>query len=271
MLVGRSLRFSGFQIAYAIAGFIVLGISLSGVFFILGVIFKNEDLSRLVRRFVIALLPTVGMAVFVWLFQLFLAHFFFRNRDFPKITITVDNRRLFSIMSFFFFFYNILLGFISCFKRIIVGMLLGVLFLARIDRTSWMRGFQRWDGAVVAYLGFINLLVAHSHPVMLMFCQLLINRDKHRGLEETLPANQSVKQGSPEENGNATVYTRHLRLPRLSQKAVNRWHIAVTLLRNPSLIKYRKQGGVTSAVNLGSIYADLSALVKDGVSSWPEI
>ena len=67
------------------------------------------------------------------------------------------------------------------------------------------------------------------------------------------------------------VYTRHPRLPRLSQKAVNRWHVAVTLLRNPSLIKYRKQGGVTSAVSLGSIYADLSALVLDGASSWPEI
>lgn len=36
----------------------------------------------------------------------------------------------------------------------------------------------------IAYLGFINVLVAHSHPVMLMFCQLLINRDKDRGSEQ---------------------------------------------------------------------------------------
>ena len=64
--------------------------------------------------------------------------------------------------------------------------------------------FDLFPSAFVAYLGFVNLLVAHSHPVMLMFCQLLINRDKHRGLEETLPQNQSVKKGSPEENGNAT-------------------------------------------------------------------
>ena len=30
----------------------------------------------------------------------------------------------------------------------------------------------------VAYLGFVTVLVAHSHPVMLVFCQLLIDRKK---------------------------------------------------------------------------------------------
>ena len=39
----------------------------------------------------------------------------------------------------------------------------------------------------VAYLGFLNVLVAHSHPVMLVFCHLLINRDSDRGLKESLP------------------------------------------------------------------------------------
>ena len=40
--------------------------------------------------------------------------------------------------------------------------------------------------AFVAYLGFIHLLVAHSHPVMLMFCQLLINRNKNGNFQESL-------------------------------------------------------------------------------------
>ena len=58
-------------------------------------------------------------------------------------------------------------------------------------------------------------------------------------------------------------YTRETRLPRMTCKAANRWHLAVTLLRNPSLIKYRKQGGqkVLSFVNLASINNDDSALV----------
>ena len=59
------------------------------------------------------------------------------------------------------------------------------------------------------------------------------------------------------------VITRVPRQPRLSQKAVNRWLVAMTLLRNPSLIKYRKQGGIASTmtVSLTSIRADISALV----------
>ena len=59
------------------------------------------------------------------------------------------------------------------------------------------------------------------------------------------------------------AYCREVRLPRLSQKAANRWQVAVTLLRNPSLIKYRKQGGITHAtsVSLRSIRVDTSDLI----------
>ena len=45
--------------------------------------------------------------------------------------------------------------------------------------------------AFVAYLGFLNVLVAHSHPVMLVFCHLLINRNSDRVLEESLPQIES--------------------------------------------------------------------------------
>ena len=38
-----------------------------------------------------------------------------------------------------------------------------------------------------------------------------------------------------------TAYCRKIRNPRLSQKAVNRWLLAATLLRNPSLIQHRRQ------------------------------
>ena len=159
------------------------------------------------------------MSVVLYLFQLFLVHYVFRDRDFPRIVITVDNRylpsslrllvwflwflwflnlnrknsstyrtwqrgkrvtfitlsvfhpfllliyfnnylyvylsdwliyylycrRLFSIMSYFFFFFNILVGLFSGFLRIIFGIVLGVVFLARIDRSTLMQGFQRLD------------------------------------------------------------------------------------------------------------------------------
>ena len=45
-------------------------------------------------------------------------------------------------MSYFFFFYNIILGISSAFMRIVKAMLLGVIFISRIDGTSLMQGFQ---------------------------------------------------------------------------------------------------------------------------------
>ncbi|XP_073251693.1 stimulated by retinoic acid gene 6 protein-like [Porites lutea] len=267
-LVGRSLRFSGYQIAHTVAGYVVLAIFLAFVSTFLGFTFKyakvflTREMWEAYKQLIIAFIPTVSTVVFLMLFQLFLARFVFRNRDFPDITVTVDNRRLFSIVSYFFFFYNIIVGVFSCVMRILKGMILGIVFLSRIDRTSLMQGFQTWDQAFVAYLGFINVLVAHSHPVMLVFCQLLIKRNKDRGLEESLPQIQPLE--SDVESGEGSCYTRETRLPRMTCKAANRWHVAVTLLRNPSLIKYRKQGGqrVLYFENLGSINNDdLSALV----------
>lgn len=204
------------------------------------------------------------IAAALHLFQLFLSHCVFRDRDFPRIVITVDNRRLFSIMSYFLFFFNILVGLISGFLRIIFGIVLGVVFLARIDRSTLMQGFQRFDRVFVAYLGFINLLVAQSHPVMLLFCQLLINRDKvHQPNSESPAGAQSENRDCSKETGVASVYTRERRLPRMSQKAFNRWHLTMTLLRNPCLIKYRKRIGISRAtsVRLRSIRTDLSELV----------
>lgn len=71
-------------------------------------------------------------------------------------------RRLFSIMSYFFFFYNILLGLISCFFRILKGMALGVIFLSRIDRTCLMQGFQTWDPGTPIIYFFISITPVDS-------------------------------------------------------------------------------------------------------------
>ena len=59
--------------------------------------------------------------------------------------------------------------------------------------------------AFAAYLGFINLLVAQSHPVMLLFCQLLINRDKvHQPNSESPVGAQSESRDCSKETGVAS-------------------------------------------------------------------
>ena len=54
-------------------------------------------------------------------------------------------------------------------------------------------------------LGFINLLVAQSHPVMILLCQLLINRDKvHQPNSESPAGAQSENRDCSKETGVAS-------------------------------------------------------------------
>lgn len=250
-LVGQSLLFSGYQIAFVLTGYTVLSFFLAIIVVSLTAIFKyidflvSPEMLEVYKNIGQAFAPPICLAICLWLYQLFLTYYVFRDRDFPDITITVDNRRFYSIMSYFFFFYNILLGLFSCIMRILKGMILGVIFISRIDRTSLMQGFQTWDKAFVAYLGFIHILVAHNHPVMLMFCQLLINSNKDRqygkvGREE-LPGLCVQNSHSEDQSSAGHPEARVFRPPHMSHQAINRWFLAFTLLRNPSLVKYRRR------------------------------
>ncbi|XP_015765164.1 PREDICTED: stimulated by retinoic acid gene 6 protein homolog isoform X2 [Acropora digitifera] len=252
-LVGQSLCFSGYQIAYTIIGFVTLFTPLLLISIISGYIvyYKlTQQISAYLKQETLAALPAVVFSLVSFLFQLFMDSFVFSDRDSSNVTITVANRQLFSIASYFFFFFNIIVGLISGVFRLLKALLLGIVFMSRIDRTCLMQGYQSWDGAFVAYLGFLNVLVAHSHPVMLVFCHLLINRNSDRGLEESLQQTESSGSSRKQSYREGTVRMR--RVARFSQKAANRWLLAVMLLRNPSLLKYRRQGGVTRYVDMRS-------------------
>ena len=64
--------------------------------------------------------------------------------------------------------------------------------------------------AFVAYLGFLNVLVAHSHPVMLVFCHLLINRNNDRELEESLPHIESSVASREQKDREGMLWFCHL-------------------------------------------------------------
>ena len=86
--------------------------------------------------------------------SLYFILFFYRQISFIR-------RRLYSIISYFFFFYNVLVGLFSCLLRIFKGTVLGVLFLGRIDRTVLMQGFQTWDPGKLNYL--LGVFHARTH------------------------------------------------------------------------------------------------------------
>ncbi|XP_022804922.1 stimulated by retinoic acid gene 6 protein-like [Stylophora pistillata] len=160
-------------------------------------------------------------------------------------------------MSYAFVFLNTIVGIVSGLFRIVKALMFGLFFFSRLDRTILMPGFQMWDKGFVAYLGFLHVLVAHRHPVVLMFCQVLIESNKVTTSEEKQHSNHSAQPHNAGEPEQVTGFTREIRHPRLAQKAVNRWLLAVTLLRNPSLIQYRRR---PFSVPIGQSEVDTSSV-----------
>ncbi|KAJ8298345.1 hypothetical protein KUTeg_024876, partial [Tegillarca granosa] len=89
------------------------------------------------------------------------------------------------------FFYNIFVGLISCLMRVLKAILLGALFLPRLDHSTLPRKFQWFDPGFDAYCGYMHVESAHSHPVVMVFISILqaarlqkLERNKKCGLSE---------------------------------------------------------------------------------------
>ena len=54
-------------------------------------------------------------------------------------------RRLFYLFSYFVFFQNMVVGFVSSLLRIICSVLLGLVLFFRLDRVVLMKGFEALD------------------------------------------------------------------------------------------------------------------------------
>ncbi|XP_048577672.1 stimulated by retinoic acid gene 6 protein-like isoform X2 [Nematostella vectensis] len=237
-LVGRSLSYCGFQIGYTILSMIILFIFLLLLFVIMAIIPRLEEKVKLILKSLsLSILPVLVVTVLIMAIQKLLSLFVFRDRQLPDVTVTIDNQRLFCVMSLVFFMYNVIVGIFSAVIRGLTSLILGFVFLPRIDRTLLMQQYQYWDRGYLSYVGFINVLKAHSHPVMLVFCQLLLNATWQRHTNNAVDIKEVafVQRFSPdglEEERRPPLFR--------SRPAAKRWFVAVTLLRNPGLAKYRK-------------------------------
>ncbi len=54
-------------------------------------------------------------------------------------------RRVYHVVDFVLFFFNVLLGLVSCLKRIIFSVIFGTMLLSRLDRPLLMEGFVTFD------------------------------------------------------------------------------------------------------------------------------
>eukprot|EP00045_Choanoeca_perplexa_P014185 m.165564 g.165564 ORF g.165564 m.165564 type:complete len:1066 (+) comp16598_c1_seq1:104-3301(+) len=73
----------------------------------------------------------------------------------------------FDAIEFIFYMFNALLGLA---KRAITSILFQVIFMGRMDKSLMPRKHELWDKSYVSYLGFMQLDLFYSHPILLTAC-----------------------------------------------------------------------------------------------------
>ena len=181
-------------------------------------------------------------------------------------------RRFFHVVSFFMFFFNIVVGLFAALRRILFGAVFGIFLIPRLDRCLLMRGVEKFDSgssasalecydslffysvqnvyfffsAFKCYLAMLQVDCTHNHPVMKAFVQLLWSlheKNKLQALEngDVTDTSADFKRQSDLElvkvDELKDVVSENADAPkkRRSPKWRNKWWKAVTLYNNPSL------------------------------------
>ncbi|XP_076465781.1 stimulated by retinoic acid gene 6 protein-like [Babylonia areolata] len=229
--LAASMRLPGYQIAYTLWGlmiiFIMMFISLSIICY--GIFFLTEfGYLKSVIYFLLQSLSVPLTTIAIFYLQVLLARQFLLQ---PKVNekdkehpLNVDNRHLYEVMAYTLVFSNLLVGVASALFRTCKSLVLGLIFLARLDRCLLMRGFESMDPGYMAYVGSLLVDNAHNHPVMRTFCALLVRL--------TCSPQAKVDRG--------IAYLLEPAKCGTNSRAARRWHLAYTLLKNPDLLPRRK-------------------------------
>ncbi|XP_050618067.1 stimulated by retinoic acid gene 6 protein-like isoform X3 [Macaca thibetana thibetana] len=224
-------RYSGWQIAYVLWGYLIIHVvqSLCGMAIMYGLVLPivhNQGLEML-QGLGIGIL-TISIVVGLMILQMWIAASFFLQ---PKLgtadkqkPLALNNRKAFHNFNYFLFFYNVLLGLGACLSRLLISCLLGTWLIARIDRTIMQNGYEGADMGFSAWIGMLYVDHYHTNPVLVSFCHILIANHKEKKLQQTTKywcLNQSAG-------------------PRVSARSRTRWFLLQTLINNPRLIIHRK-------------------------------
>ncbi|KAL5004400.1 hypothetical protein ScPMuIL_017856 [Solemya velum] len=226
LLVG-CMRYAGYQVGYIGWGFVVQFIICFLVTFVLAVLITliRWGITDWLVEILMTVWPAVLVTLVLYIVQRLLAKFLFL-RDSAN-SLAINNRRVFFIFVYFMFFYNIFLGLVSCLLRIVKSVVIGALFLPRLDRSTLPRRFEFFDPGFAAYLGFIHVEKAHTHPVAIVFCKILLAM-YHDSVKEMTSAD-------PE-----SLTEKETRKSKRRQAARSQWLMIYTLHSNPQLQLLRK-------------------------------
>lgn len=226
--VASIAKYCGWQIAFILWGFVIVRIMhLVPAFIIAFVVITIKYVDGwIIFKNLGSLFVTVALMFGLFKLQVALVqHFFLQDKicDIDKEKpLALNNRNAFNCFSYFFFFYNTVMGITSCVYRIMMSFAVGTWLVARIDRTIMQKGYETLDLGYRTWIGMIFADHYHNNPVMVCFCQLLFCRFQ----EQQHRPDYSVLSNTPCDSAQS--------------RAMKRWRLLYTLLKNPHLIPLRK-------------------------------
>eukprot|EP00058_Branchiostoma_floridae_P013819 XP_002599307.1 hypothetical protein BRAFLDRAFT_64337 [Branchiostoma floridae] len=215
------MKYSGTQIAFILWGFIVQQATL---LFICAIIYGLVSYPNFIVRILQYIGPTLGVTAATLAVQMSLSAFVFShdkiNPSDEDRPLAIDNRKLYHVTSYFLFFFNV---------------------MARIDRSVLMPGFENWDVGFRSYLDMLRIEVCHNHPVLLVFCQRLLNaaKRKHREMLEikTWPGDEDPQLRPLLVDVDFTFKSSDVFA---NKRSKFKWLVLYTVLRNPTVVGSRK-------------------------------
>eukprot|EP00731_Ephydatia_muelleri_P016567 Em0009g991a len=227
----NSIKYTSFQIAFFVwswilACFLVWIVGVAGVVLYYLFQFWRDEILLSIATIMIPVLYSLILNYG----ELLLVKLLFVGDTDNRHTV-LRNRRLFYFFSYFVFFQNVVIGLVSSFLRIIYSMVLGLVLFFRLDRVVLMKGFEALDQGHVTYVSFLYLEHTQNNSILMVFKDIFVELTNNTGSH---PEMKELSDDLKERLYHSYSVNTFHRVP-LSKCARNRWLVAYTLLRNPTL------------------------------------
>jgi hypothetical protein len=214
-----NIHFAGYFIGYLIWGFIIIAV-FAAIICICIEAFIHFHSVRLLEMILKGIIPSILFITFKQYLNRLLAQYVFLQHH--GDVLQLNNRRILMIFIYFNFFLDAFLGFISSIFRLIKSFIGGIIYMCRLDYSPFGRKLETMDGGFNAYCGFIHTECTHRHPILLVFVSHLYTQIKTKQM-----AMEKMKFSDLQPEKSSTKYIR-------------KWKLAVFLIRNPTIVFFRK-------------------------------
>ncbi|XP_061196646.1 stimulated by retinoic acid gene 6 protein-like [Saccostrea echinata] len=249
-MVTKSLIYAGTQVSHLLGGYLISVLVVFVLCMILAFFVILPLLGKVPEAFlqpVKFLIPSV-VVTFIFVYALkklsekiFLQKYWISSKNGVGVerTLALDNRKVYHNFSFFLFFFYILIGLFKCLRRVMYSLVIGLVFVPRLDRSVLVSGFEHYDNGYMIYIGLLHVELVHCHPVLRVFCEELLKSLKEHD-DKTDLSLHSPNSSKTELARKSYSSVRSISARAYNNQIYNKWMKMLTLSNNSSLCKTSK-------------------------------